>query len=97
MSIPESFSKGIPIISTELGNPGQMIKESGGGIVYRVNDFDSFRNAIEKMMRNTPPMRAYIPFILFLLLIWIHVLAEFLRTLKEYVESIFVFQMFTQL
>ena len=52
MSIPESFSKGIPIISTELGNPGQMIKESGGGIVYRVNDFDSFRNAIEKMIKD---------------------------------------------
>ena len=52
MSIPESFSKGIPVISTNLGNPGAMIEKSRAGATYKVDDYISFKQAIDTVVRN---------------------------------------------
>lgn len=52
MSIPESFSLGVPVIATDLGNPKWMIEESNGGITYKIDDFDSFFQAICNIIDN---------------------------------------------
>jgi glycosyltransferase involved in cell wall biosynthesis len=50
MAIPESFSKGLPVIATDIGSPGQMVKASGGGMIYRIRDINSFKNAIQTVI-----------------------------------------------
>lgn len=52
MSIPESFSMAIPVIATNLGNPGAMIQESHGGCTYEINDFESLEMAMEDVIHN---------------------------------------------
>ena len=52
MLIPESFSRSVPVITTDIGNPAQMVKESNGGVIYKLKDFDSFRGAINTLLSN---------------------------------------------
>ena len=49
MGIPECFSRGVPVICTDIGNPGEMIKQSKGGEVYPEGDFIKFKEALDKV------------------------------------------------
>lgn len=52
MSIPESFSLSVPVITTDLGNPKLMVEEAKGGVTYKIDDFDSFFHAIIDIIDN---------------------------------------------
>ena len=52
MGIPESFSLATPVVCTNLGNSKLMIERSKGGVVYRMNDFDSFYSSLDKVLEN---------------------------------------------
>lgn len=52
MSIPESFSLFTPIICTDLGNPKSMIEESKGGLTYEIDNFKSFYDTLNEVIKN---------------------------------------------
>ena len=52
MAIPECFCLGVPVIATDVGNPGQMVKESGGGRTYISRDTYSLKEAIDEVILN---------------------------------------------
>ena len=52
MAIPECFSMGIPVLATDVGNPGQMVKESGGGRTFISQDINSLKEAIDEVILN---------------------------------------------
>ena len=52
MIIAESFSIGIPVISTDIGNQKDLIESSKGGGVFSLNDKNSFKKAIENIIVN---------------------------------------------
>ncbi len=52
MLIAESFSLATPVVCTDLGNPKLMIEESNGGITYKIDDDNSFCEAIQEVVVN---------------------------------------------
>lgn len=50
MIIAESFAIGRPVVCASLGNHGDVIRVSGGGVLYKNGDNESFRNAIEEIV-----------------------------------------------
>lgn len=61
MGIPECFSMKLPVICTDIGNPGEMVKESKGGLVYPIGDISKFQVVVKKMieMRQVYSENAY--------------------------------------
>ncbi|WP_165056676.1 MULTISPECIES: glycosyltransferase [unclassified Adlercreutzia] len=49
MTIAESFSLGVPVISSDLGNHGQIVRESGGGACFSVSSSDSFWSCVDRV------------------------------------------------
>lgn len=52
MTLVESFGLGRPVVSTDLGNPADIIRASGGGVLYEPGDKESFYKALEEVIRN---------------------------------------------
>ncbi|WP_349763504.1 glycosyltransferase family 4 protein [Fusobacterium sp. SYSU M8D902] len=52
MGIPESFSLGTPVICTKLGTPKTIVEESKGGLIYKINDYNSFYNSLNEIVKN---------------------------------------------
>ena len=52
MIIAESFSVGCPVISTNIGNEGDIILDSKGGVVFNLEDKNDFIVAIEEIIKN---------------------------------------------
>lgn len=52
MSIPESFSRGIPVITTDFGAPAALISESRGGLIYRYDDYKSLKECLDEVYNN---------------------------------------------
>lgn len=52
MTIAESFSLGVPVLSSNIGNQNQIIKESNGGITYKLGDSIDFVNSINTIVNN---------------------------------------------
>ncbi len=52
MGIPECFSMKVPVVCTDIGNPGEMVKEAQGGSVYPVGDFCKFKDALSDVVLN---------------------------------------------
>lgn len=50
MSIPECFVLGTPVISSNMGNPKEMIMQSGGGEVFNVGNYDSLKKALDNIL-----------------------------------------------
>lgn len=48
MIIAESMAVGCPVISTNIGNEGDIVASSKGGVTFSFDSRDSFRKAIEK-------------------------------------------------
>lgn len=61
MGIPECFSMKLPVICTDIGNPGEMVKESKGGLVYPIGDLSKFQAVVKEMieMRQVYSENAY--------------------------------------
>lgn len=52
MTIAESFSLGIPVLSCNIGNHSSIVKSSLAGCTYEHNDSDSLKNKIEDIVKN---------------------------------------------
>lgn len=50
LSWAESFAVGKPVVATDLGSHGQMIRQSGGGTLYEVGNTASFAAALENVV-----------------------------------------------
>lgn len=48
MIIAESFAMGCPVISTDIGNEGNLITESQGGVTFNKDAEGSFKQAVDK-------------------------------------------------
>ena len=50
-----------PVICTDIGNPGEMVKESKGGLVYPIGDLSKFQAVVKEMieMRQVYSENAY--------------------------------------
>lgn len=61
MGIPECFSMKLPVICTDIGNPGEMVKESKGGLVYPIGNISKFQVVVKEMieMRQVYSENAY--------------------------------------
>lgn len=52
MVLPECFSVGRPVVSTNIGNQGDILAASGGGVTFAPGDAEGFRQALEEVLRN---------------------------------------------
>lgn len=52
MTLSESFSMGRPVLAANLGNHGDLIRTSRGGITYRCGDKASFCRAAEQIVKD---------------------------------------------
>lgn len=52
MTIAESYSLGIPVLSSNIGNHASIVKEAKAGCLYKLNDNNSFKDKIEDMIKN---------------------------------------------
>lgn len=52
MIIVESMAVGCPVVSTNIGNGGNLIKLSNGGAIFSADSEDSFKTAIDKCICN---------------------------------------------
>jgi len=52
MTLAETFSLGRPVISTDVGNHCDVVMHSGGGVVFRCGDKDSFFEALKNVVAN---------------------------------------------
>lgn len=52
MIIAESMAIGCPVVSTNIGNEGDLVTFSKGGVTYNINSDDSFKEAIDKCICN---------------------------------------------
>lgn len=52
MIIAESMSIGCPVVSTNIGNAGSIVKSSKGGVLFDLNLKNSLKNAIENCVIN---------------------------------------------
>lgn len=52
MSVPESFSMGVPVISTDFGTPAKLISESNGGLIYKNDDCKSLKKCLDEVYCN---------------------------------------------
>ena len=50
MVIAESFSSGCPVLATNIGNHGEIIAESQGGVLFEPDSQSSFVEAVERMV-----------------------------------------------
>lgn len=57
MTIIESFSLGVPVLSVNKGNHGSIIDASQAGVTYAENDFDDFNIALNKIINNNNEYR----------------------------------------
>jgi len=58
MILAESMAMRIPVVATDCGNHGDLIRSSGGGTVFRCRDVDSFRQAMAEIIKNRPRFSA---------------------------------------
>lgn len=52
MTLAESFSYGVPVLSNNVGNHASIIKSSNAGCLFNINDEDSFKLNLNKMVEN---------------------------------------------
>ena len=52
MTIAESYSLGIPVLSSDIGNQASIVSASKAGCTYKLNDKNSFENKIKCMIDN---------------------------------------------
>lgn len=52
MIIAESMAVGCPVISTNIGNEGDLVTLSNAGVIFDINSDESFKLAVEKCIRN---------------------------------------------
>lgn len=52
MVLPECFSVGRPVVSTNIGNQGDILAASGGGVTFAPGDAAGFRAALEEVLQN---------------------------------------------
>ena len=52
MSIAESFSVGCPVISSDLGNHAQLVRDSEGGLLFEITDEAGFIQTINDTIEN---------------------------------------------
>ena len=63
LSIAESFSVGCPVMSTNLGNQGDLVRQSKGGALFEPDSEQSFLEAVETLVKENEELsknaRAY--------------------------------------
>lgn len=52
MTLAESFGAGRPVVAVDIGNHGDVVRSSGGGVLYESGSRESFCNAIEEVISN---------------------------------------------
>lgn len=52
MTIAESFSLGIPVLSSDVGNQASIVRSAKAGCLYKLNDINSFKDKIEDIKNN---------------------------------------------
>lgn len=52
MTLAETFSLGRPVVSADVGNQGELVTQSGGGVVFQCGDTDAFFAALEDVTAN---------------------------------------------
>ena len=52
MVLSECFSLGRTVVSTNIGNQGDIVIASGGGVTFDIDDETGFRAALEKVLQN---------------------------------------------
>ena len=50
MVLSECFSLGRPVVSTNIGNQGDIVIASGGGVTFDIDDETGFRAALEEVL-----------------------------------------------
>lgn len=50
MILAETFAVGRPVVAANLGNHGDLVRQSGGGTMYEVGDVSSFASALEDVV-----------------------------------------------
>lgn len=52
MTIAESFSQGVPVLCSNIGNGAQLVEETGGGVLYDPQNADAFDAAVTILIQN---------------------------------------------
>ena len=81
MTIAEAFSLGIPVVTTNIGNPSAIVLQAKGGAVFPCNDKQGFQQALEDVIANrslySQNARSYY--------------AEYLTKQKNYEELVYIY------
>lgn len=57
MIIAESMAIACPVVSTDIGNAGDIVSSSKGGLTFDINDVKSFRTAIDNLIADNATYR----------------------------------------
>ena len=52
MTIAESFSLGVPVLSSNIGNHASIVNNANGGCLYELNNYESFKQGIKNIVKN---------------------------------------------
>lgn len=52
MTVAEAFSMGVPSITTNIGNPGDIVSSANGGTLFECNDKETFELALKEIVKN---------------------------------------------
>ena len=50
MTLAESFGLGKPAIAVNIGNHADIVRDSGGGVLYEQENIESFCSAVEALL-----------------------------------------------
>lgn len=53
MNIAECFSLGVPVVSTSIGNAGDLVSKSNAGTLFDFEVKGSFRKALDAVYQNS--------------------------------------------
>lgn len=59
MTIAESFSLGVPVVATDIGNHADLVKWSNAGVLFPYGDESQFRRAIDEVIFNNERYSQY--------------------------------------
>lgn len=52
MTIAESYSLGIPVLSCDIGNHASIVKDAKAGCLYKIGDSESFEEKLDDIIKN---------------------------------------------
>lgn len=52
MVIAESFALGVPVLCSNVGNGAQIVRQTGGGVLYDLENLKSFDKAVNQLLRD---------------------------------------------